>query len=265
MVQVNPITRTAVLNRWRTVWPYAGVPYSQARLHKPDGYRQDCSGFVCMGVQLPLNYPGSWGGLSTSTMVSSGLWKRLASWDSLKLADAIGIMGPGSDSSGSGRGHVMGFEAWLNGDPNDSRAYIWEQAGSVSGPRRRIVDLAVAARQGYAPFRCSFVVDDGTPVSPGSGGAQLHRRWPSYMPVGHWFGNIAGPVKSHGGYYAQERPDVSAIQSRLNALGYSVAADGKFGPSTISAVTRWQRERYAAQTSLYGQVWPDDWARLFTY
>src|SRR4026207_2376336 len=69
---------------------------------------------------------------------------------------------------------------------------------------------------------------------------RLHRQWPLYMPSNHYFGLITGPNASHGGYYASERPDVSAIQSRLNALGFSVGtADGIFGARAKSGGSGW--------------------------
>lgn len=261
-MEIATISRADVLTRMRTVWPTGQVPYSQDELHEPDMYRQDCSGCVCMAVALPLDYPGSWGGLSTVTMVTTGLWAPLGSWDDLQLADVVMIGGPGSAGDA---GHVMLFEAWYNSDPNDSRAYIWEQAGGVDGPRRRLVDLATANGQGYEPYRCTFVVDEGgsapSPTPPAGGG----RPWPTYMPFDEWFGDIHGPNASHGGYYPNERPDVAAIQQRLAALGYSEVgpADGIAGPKFVAAVTRWQSEHYASLTTYYGQVWADDWSRLF--
>ncbi|RPJ60928.1 MAG: peptidoglycan-binding protein [Acidobacteria bacterium] len=85
------------------------------------------------------------------------------------------------------------------------------------------------------------------------------------MPANHYYGLRTGPNESHGGYYAPERPDVKAIQTRLAALGHACPTDGNYGPTTKAAVTAWQRKRYAAQTSRYGEVWRDDWVRLFTY
>lgn len=101
----------------------------------------------------------------------------------------------------------------------------------------------------------------------------LHRTWPSYMGHNEYFGLITGPASSHGGYYANERPDVKAIQQRLIALGYvpgvtdqnSGWADGKFEGPTKNAVSAWQHAKYSATTSKPGEVWSDDWAHLFTY
>ena len=85
------------------------------------------------------------------------------------------------------------------------------------------------------------------------------------MRPGHYFGLISGPNESHGGKYPQERPDITAIQARLNSVGFKCLADGVFGPRTKAAVTDWQEKFYASSTSRYGEVWSDDWKRLFTY
>jgi hypothetical protein len=102
--------------------------------------------------------------------------------------------------------------------------------------------------------------------------ASLRRPWPSYMPAGHYFGLVSGPARSHGGYYANERPDVRAIQQRLIAMGYVPGitdpdngwADGRFEQPTADAVTRFQHDRMPG-TQYYGQVWKDDWQTMFTY
>ena len=95
--------------------------------------------------------------------------------------------------------------------------------------------------------------------------------WPSYMQPGNYFGLITGPAQSHGGYYPIEIPDVQAIQRQLIALGYVPGqsnpddgwANGKFEQSTADAVTRFQHAQMPG-TQFYGQVWPDDWKKLFS-
>lgn len=108
----------------------------------------------------------------------------------------------------------------------------------------------------------------------------LRRQWPSYMPTSEYFGLITGPHESHGGYYQKystarhdERPDIKAIQQRLITLGYVPGitdpknkwADGIFEQPTKDAVSKWQKAKYAATTTRYGEVWNDDWKHLFTY
>lgn len=101
--------------------------------------------------------------------------------------------------------------------------------------------------------------------------ADRNRPWPSYMQPGNYFGLITGPAQSHGGYYPEEIPDVQAIQRKLISLGYVPGhtnpmdgwATGKFEQSTAEAVTRFQQAEMPG-TQFYGQVWPDDWKKLFS-
>lgn len=89
--------------------------------------------------------------------------------------------------------------------------------------------------------------------------------WP--LPSGHYFGLVTGPNECHGGIDAAERAWVQKIQQRLQALGYAPKtpgwADGRFEEPTKAAVTAWQRAKYAQATTRYGEIWSDDWARLF--
>lgn len=89
---------------------------------------------------------------------------------------------------------------------------------------------------------------------------------PFGLPAGHYYGTIAGPAKSHGGFYAHEQPAVRWIQVRMQELGYAPKtpgwADGKYEQPTVNAVAAWQRARHAKTTSRYGEVWADDWQNL---
>src|SRR6185437_15333290 len=104
-------------------------------------------------------------------------------------------------------------------------------------------------------------------VAPGGTG----RPWPAYMPAGHYFGLITGPDQSHGGFSPNEVPDVQAIQRKLIQLGFVPGhsnpddgwADGKFEQPTADAVARFQRAKMPG-TQFFGQVWPDDWQKLFS-
>lgn len=88
------------------------------------------------------------------------------------------------------------------------------------------------------------------------------------LPSGQYFGPTSGPTISHGGFYGWERPYITRIQQRLQALGYAPRiagwADGLYGPHTAAAVTKWQRAKWARYTTRYGEVWADDWRRLFS-
>lgn len=102
-------------------------------------------------------------------------------------------------------------------------------------------------------------------VTSSQSGPYLHRMWPSWMPANHYFGLVTGPATSHGGYFVGEQPAIAAIQRRLVANGAHIADKfGLFGMSTKHAVGDWQR-KHMPGTELFGEVWPDDWNKLFTY
>jgi hypothetical protein len=199
---------------------------------------------------------GSWGGYNTTTLVSEGMM-YLIHPSELKPGDAIGICGP---TSAGNNGHIMLFEAWYNNVPQDNRCWIWEQAGGVNGPRRRLIQYPFGS---YRSWRLATIQDDPA-------GSVLRRPWPSYMPANEYFGDMNGPNASHGGYYAIERPDVKAIQQRLITLGYvpgvtlttSAWADGYWQAPTTAACQRWQSHTGANHP---GQIWQDDWNLLFTF
>lgn len=106
--------------------------------------------------------------------------------------------------------------------------------------------------------------------SPGTGGGlpPFSLKWP--LPAGHYFGLISGPAESHGGYTPDEKVWVREIQKQLIRKGYvpgvtdpaSGWADGVFEQPTADAVARFQRAEMPG-TKYYGQVWSDDFAKLF--
>jgi hypothetical protein len=153
----------------------------------------------------------------------------------LQIADAPGERGLGT--------HRMGGAAWGGHScPGDIRI----------GQRQRILTLA----GGGGP----------TPTVPT--GPHLRRPWPGYMPAGNFFGLITGPDESHGGINAAERADVMAIQRRLQGLRFAPDApgwaDGIFEQPTKNAVTLWQHAHMPG-TEFFGEVWHDDWNKLFTF
>lgn len=96
---------------------------------------------------------------------------------------------------------------------------------------------------------------------------------------GQYFGSISGPAESHGGYNLAERPMIKILQQRLIACGFvhgvsdphSGWADGIFDTpadrpgtgATSMAVTRFQWA-HMPNTKFHGQVWWDDWTKLFS-
>ena len=146
------ITRSEVLQRAQTVWPMGRVPYSQTRIHQPDGYRQDCSGYVSMCWAIPLTAPGSWGGMNTVSLVTDGWMHEIKPGD-IKPGDAIGRCGPGTAGN---VGHVQLFTGWLTTtDHSDSHYYCLEQTGGGAGPNKRLHDWP----SGYRAYRFKDIAD----------------------------------------------------------------------------------------------------------
>lgn len=92
------------------------------------------------------------------------------------------------------------------------------------------------------------------------------------LPAGHYYGNIAGPTVSHGGYYASERDEVRNIQQWLifHSCVSGVAsdrwagsgwADGKWENATDVAMRTWHA-RYYPNQPYPAQCWNDDYNRL---
>lgn len=94
--------------------------------------------------------------------------------------------------------------------------------------------------------------------------------WPAWMPQGHYFGDINGPARSHGGYYRNEQDEVRLIQQWFIYHGcvpgitniYSGWADGRWEAPTTEACKRWFA-RFRPGQPYPTQIWRDDWVVLF--
>jgi predicted chitinase len=127
-----------------------------------------------------------------------------------------------------------------------------------------------------------FTPDDEEVPPPPSGDA-IHQGQP--VPgliakgTNQYLGSISGPAASHGGYYESEKPIIKMLQQRLIACGFvpgqtninSAWADGIFDTpqdrpgtgATSLAVIRFQEAHMRDVTECWGQVWWDDWEKLF--
>jgi hypothetical protein len=91
---------------------------------------------------------------------------------------------------------------------------------------------------------------------------------PFPLPAGHYYGDIAGPAESHGGFYDNEKPVIMTIQRRLVATGNVEGhtdpddgwSDGVFEAPTTTAVKRFQT---AGGLVVDGNVGPVTWSALF--
>lgn len=222
------LSRDTMINRART-WLTANnggpVPYSMERNWK-DGYRQDCSGYVSMA--LGLGKPGlNTVGLADS---QSGVTKRLSGMSQLKKGD---LLIDYSTTDGDFR-HVVIFEKWAN--TSHSAYWAYEQRGTY-GTTHRQLKYGIGS-DNYDPFR---------PVKLGGGGGDGGGQVPS--PGVSW------PILQSGSKGA----DVRSAQQLLTARGYTVEADGVFGPKSRSAVIRFQKSRSLAADGVIGA---NTWSKL---
>lgn len=152
-----------------------------------------------------------------------------------------------------------------------------------SNPHTSHVHLSVVATPACDDMRTWNVPMLGGGGGGGGGGTPSPSK-PAYpgpftLGLGHYYGLMSGPDQSHGGYYASERPVIKAIQQKLVSLGYAYRSngqqvppsawatdgwsDGIFGPESADAVTRFQRQ-HMPNTEFYGQVWGDDYSKLWS-
>ncbi len=237
------ITRAEVLHRAETVWPMGGVPYSQSTIHRPDGYRADCSGYVSACWAIPLDAPGSWGGMNTVSLVTDG-WMREINPNDLRPGDAIGLCGPGTAGND---GHVQLFTGWYNTDPNDSRYWCLEQTGGRSGPHKTLHDWPA----GYRAYRYRDIVDDAQggvtmpvpawdygdfPPPPDQYATWRDRRYHLAVMLADLVGN---EVVEHSLWDQSQSPRTQRlirIENRLNELKAAAAADETRDAATLAAI-----------------------------
>lgn len=79
---------------------------------------------------------------------------------------------------------------------------------------------------------------------------------PFPLPVGHYFGPKTGPVQSVSGYYSH-RAHLRRWQQRMKDRGWTITADGLYGPATAKVTRQFQSEKRLPVDGLIG---PDTWA-----
>ena len=222
------LSRATMINRartWLTADNGAPVPYSMERTWT-DGYRQDCSGYVSMA--LGLGKPG----LNTVGLADpgSGATTRLSGMSQLEKGD---LLIDYRTTDGDFR-HVVIFEKWA--DTSHSAYWAYEQRGTY-GTTHRQLTYGIGS-DNYDPFR---------PVNLGDGGDGGQVPSPS----------VSWPILQSG----SEGADVRSAQRLLTARGYTLEADGIFGPNTRSAVIQFQNSRSLAADGVIG---PNTWSQLIT-
>ncbi|MFD5234174.1 peptidoglycan-binding protein [Streptomyces qaidamensis] len=224
------ITRTEIINRART-WVTAKVPYSMSAF-RPDGYRQDCSGYVSMAWRLPGN---EWTG-------SLAQYGERISKEELQPGDILLFHDASDPANGS---HVTIFGGWTDASHTHYTAY--EQTHPHT--RRQSTPYAYwNDSDRYVPYRYKGVTAQ-EPV-PGKDGGQPGAPAVTPYPGAAYFGPGANNkyvtllgrmlvARGAGGSYASgpgprwTDADRRATRAFQQAQGWTGAeADGLPGPHT---------------------------------
>lgn len=84
------------------------------------------------------------------------------------------------------------------------------------------------------------------------------------LPRGHYFGPKSGPASSVSGYYSH-RADLKKWQAQMRKRGWSIAADGLYGPTTAKVARQFQAEKGLSVDSLIGaSTWAAAWTAKVT-
>lgn len=156
-------------------------------------------------------------------------------------------------------------------------------ATACAGPYMdQIYSSVLAAAQASYDHFAGKPVTPPPPTTPSSGSGRLYQgaSVPALIAQGsnQYLGSISGPAASHGGANLAEKQIVKMLQQRLIVCGFVPGvsdpnggwADGVFDTpndppgtgATSQAVARFQHAHLPGTTS-YGQVWYDDWTKLF--
>jgi hypothetical protein len=224
------ISRAEVCRRALTVRPERSVWYDQGSI-AADGWRPDCSGFVCLCWNIPPAEHDGWGGQSTVTLVTAGYITEISPQD-LQPGDAVGICGSGTEAD---NGHIVLFRGWFNNDPNDDRYYASEQSGGQLGPVHRIITYPYDGAGGsWRAWRYRAITDGGSMAEveiPGGFGDYLPDTAMAIL-VGQTprlgYPEATGPQWDND---AITRHNLAAVEARLMAKLDAIAAQQVTGPS----------------------------------
>jgi peptidoglycan hydrolase-like protein with peptidoglycan-binding domain len=138
--------------------------------------------------------------------------------------------------------------AWAARPYGGVNAHMQHVHVSVSDKPSRFDD---ASRWGVAEAWRKATPDPGNAPVP----AVRHApRWP--LPDGYYFGEESGPRESVSGYHGYGSR-LRLWQEQMRKRGWTITADGRFGPQTRAVVEAFQREKRLTVT---GHIWPATWA-----
>ncbi|MFF1638252.1 peptidoglycan-binding protein [Streptomyces sp. NPDC058246] len=222
-------TRAAIINRAKK-WVAAQVPYSMLA-YWPDGYRQDCSGFVSMAWNLPGNeWTGSLGGFGVRI-----------SREQLQPGDILLFHNPADPEKGS---HVVLFGGWTDYTHTSYLAYeqarphtrkqatpyaYWTHADHYAAYRYKGLKEAASGASASAPHAKATRYPGSAYFGPGADNAYVTQlgRLLVTRGAGRFYTSGPGPRWSDA--------DRRATQAFQRAQGWTGPdADGLPGPQTWS-------------------------------
>lgn len=84
-------------------------------------------------------------------------------------------------------------------------------------------------------------------------------------PSDNYLGQESPDPKCHSGYYSADRPNIQKWQSQMKTRGWSITADGVYGPQSESVCRQFQSEKKLASDGLVGpQTWSTSWTAPIT-
>ena len=162
------------------------------------------------------------------------------------------------------RYYGLGKPVWMKNVFPHSYFTITTCPGALAGSQN---NAYMQRAQMYYDQMIGGISPEPTPTSsPSKPILPANYPWPWPLIGAHFFGDIDGPMTSHGGYYKAEQKWVKAIQQALILAGFvpgitdanSSWADGLFEKETVEAVIRFQRAQRPNSTSRWGEFWSDD-------
>lgn len=145
-------------------------------------------------------------------------------------------------------GAVKAYQASVGLDPDGVVGPLtWAKIEAGVQPTSNPVTPTPAPAPAPAPSG-PVVIAPGVPAPP----------YP--LPAGYYFGPKAGPVQSVSGYFSH-RDDLRTWQQRMADRGWTITADGLYGPQTAGVAHDFQVEKHLTVDSLIG---PQTWAAAWT-
>ncbi|MGW1001604.1 peptidoglycan-binding protein [Streptomyces sp. NPDC002520] len=240
-------TRTAIINRAK-IWVAAKVPYKTTD-YWPDGYRQDCSGYVSMAWGLGAN---EW----TGSLAQFGV---KITKDELQPGDMLLFHNKNNPQKGS---HVVIFGGWT--DYTHTYYKVYEQTPPRTRSQPTPYQYWTNATK-YVPYRYKGLTKGTAGAQSGTGTTAVPYPGASYFGPGadNKYVTMLGEMlvaRGAGSYYkkgpgpAWSEADRQATQAFQKAQGWTGAdADGLPGPGTWELLVAGRGKGIAARTGSPGQ------------